>query len=78
MRLKLLRSVGWKDAQPRSAEYPTSLELPAKADGSHYREGDEVELSEDDAEKYIKAGIGEVVETKRPVAAAQPKDDKSK
>ncbi len=69
MRIKLLRTIGKKDTQPRSSDY-ASLELPAKADGSMYQEGEVAEFSQEDANKLIKASLG--AETSDPVGPPPP------
>jgi len=57
MRIKILRTLGKKDTMSKSAE-PTSLELPAKKDGTLPKEGEVCEFKDDEAEKYIKCGMG--------------------
>lgn len=65
MRLKILRTVGKKDTLGKTSDNPNSLELPAKEDGSMYQEGEVADFSKEDAEKFIKSGMGE--ETGEPV-----------
>lgn len=63
MRVKFLRTIGKKDTLPRTSDNPASPELPFKEndDGTAamYQEGEVAELSKADAEKVIKAGIGQ-------------------
>jgi len=66
MKIKILRNIGKKDTLGRTSDNPTSLELPAKPDGTLYLEGEVAEFSKEDAEKFIKSGMGE--ETNEPVA----------
>ena len=62
MRIKILRTVGNKDTLPRTSDNPTSLELPAKADGTMYQEGDEVDLKDVEATKFLEAGMAETAD----------------
>lgn len=68
MRVKILRSIGKKDTQPRTSDNP-SLELPTKPDGSLYMEGEEADLSAKDAEKFIEAGLAEALDEAKAKAA---------
>jgi hypothetical protein len=77
MRIKILRNVGRKDTMPRNSDHPTSLELPAKKDGTMYQEGEVADLKDDDAEKFIRAGMGEPTDDPvgpppKPVLGAAP------
>lgn len=65
MRIKVLRNVGKKDTQPKSSDYPGSLELPVKSDGKPYKEGEVIDVDDDDAEKFIRCGVGEPLESQR-------------
>lgn len=69
MRVKILRSVGRKDTLPRNSDNPDSLELPSKPDGSLYQEGEEADLKEADAQKFLECGMAEPVEKAKADAA---------
>lgn len=69
MRIKILRSVGKKDTLPKTTD-ATSMELATKKDGSLPKEGEVCDFKDDEAEKYIKAGMGEA--TEEPVGPPPP------
>jgi hypothetical protein len=70
MRIKLLRTIGKKDTLPKTSDNPASLELPFKDDGSMYQEGEVEDFDKEDAEKLIRAGLGQ--ETTDPVGPPPP------
>ena len=72
MRIKILRTIGKKDTLPRGPDNSTSLELPAKPNGTMYQEGESDDFSEDDAEKFIRSGCGEPEGTGEPQRARFP------
>lgn len=73
-RVKFLRTIGRKDTLPKTSDNPASPELPFKDDGkgnvTMYQEGEVADLSDDDAEKVIRASLGEY--TDAPVGPAPP------
>lgn len=69
MRVKIMRTVGKKDTLPKNSDNPNSLELPTKKDGTLYQEGEEVDLSEADAQKFLEVGMAEPVEKAKADAA---------
>lgn len=72
MRVKFLRSIGKKDTLPKTSDNPASLELPFKDDGTMYVEGEVADLKKEDAEKVIRAGLGEETDDDVGKPAPQP------
>lgn len=72
MRIRIVRTVGKKDTVPRSPDHPKSLELPAKPDGTMFQEGEILNLSDEQGEKLIRAGVGEPVDAQVKGGRPQP------
>ena len=58
-KIRIKANIGKKDTLPKNTDNPTSLELPAKPDGSMYQEGEVADMKAADAQKFIACGLGE-------------------